>query len=562
MDSYTWDFATGDKIGVVVEGDAQQLTEHESSSAYKRTWAFSQNTCPAMEDIEEEGNSDIGGSKSFYTEGSTNIYTMDFDLDKCIEDNLESPSDSDENRMKIVLDYSPKNPVNDPAGVYGDTVKIGTGVINVGSAENVFYKWSVEVCDQPDYPEEEDTCIDRTSELVGNGSFSNSDKRGFGKNELDILLNLPESIVTGAKGAFYLRVKVLADEASADRKVEGVAYIRVKQQSAKINAYSAIANDSAKLSLNKNAPLCANSNGLCGVTQNKIVGLEIGGSNNKFSDISWEVNGKEMSCDSDMSDECSDDGTVLFFPILGNVGESVNVVATAEGSGEDNTGDKIEIIKRFVIVEPQIAITSADDSAWPKLLGYYRTLESTKSCFVDSSTCEADYSSKVFETNSGNKVTFNAIVASSWSQSSSFSWTLDGQIMYEDSDKLSFTADKAVGGSYSVSLIADAAYGPDVIKQMNNVRYALQEHWGISPAFSAADDEKLSKTIQLNVVDVSPTTLSSSGRGGIFASLITNLPEQLMFLLKIVLTSFALIFFMSFLFAFMPESYLNKDEKI
>ncbi len=66
----------------------------------------------------------------------------------------------------------------------------------------------------------------------------------------------------------------------------------------------------------------------------------------------------------------------------------------------------------------------------------------------------------------------------------------------------------------------------------------------------------------LIVIDGSGQAVSSSSnKVGIFASLITNMPQQFLFLLKITLTAFTLMFSAGLLFAFMPESFFEKKRE-
>ena len=88
------------------------------------------------------------------------------------------------------------------------------------------------------------------------------------------------------------------------------------------------------------------------------------------------------------------------------------------------------------------------------------------------------------------------------------------------------------------------------------------KNWNISPEDSAAMDKTEYADVQINVVGTSSSqTVAKASQTGIFASLVTNLPEQLMFLLKITLTGFMLIFLMGLLFAFIPDSLFEKSKK-
>jgi hypothetical protein len=94
--------------------------------------------------------------------------------------------------------------------------------------------------------------------------------------------------------------------------------------------------------------------------------------------------------------------------------------------------------------------------------------------------------------------------------------------------------------------------------QANNIRKALYKNWGISQ--EATVEENQNASIQLDVVGDSSQVISKSNNGFFGASLITHLSSQLMFLLKISLTSILILLITGLLFAFIPET-LFRTEK-
>jgi hypothetical protein len=559
VDSFAWTYASGDKVGVVVEGTSDLASEHNDSS-YRTMWAFSKGVCSELEEVENHTSLDEG-RRAFYTEenNSIGILTTDFNLDRCLDENLVVPDDNGLSNIKVDLSSTPDNPTNDPSGVSSDSVTVEASVQNVEDLSTMYYAWKIEKSsDGIAVPNENTEWTDITSDMMNKyGSFSTSDQQGIGKRTLIFSLNLPSSVADpDGNGAFYLRVRVTAEENSGTENQigKGLINIKVKEQQGQIVAYSALAGDDGNLSLNNGVgaePICDVDSSTCYVTQNQIVGVQIPNSDKDLSGFSWKVNNVSMACTSTISTTaCSEnDNNALFIPILGNVGESVDAVATALSK---KTGSTIEITKHFVIVSPQVSISSADASnAWAKLVGYYKDLNGTK---------YPDYSTQVFETNAGKTVTFNATVYAAWDQSLNFNWTIDGATQSSNTNQLTFSVDKISGDSYDVGLLLANSHTPEQDKQSNNLRKALLKNWGVSPENSVAEED-ISANIQLNVVDNSAMSLLNSKKTGIFASLITNLPQQMMFLLKIVLTSITLMFSMSLLFAFIPESIFEKKEQ-
>lgn len=575
VETFTWTYVRGDEIGVVVEGETGLATNHVDSS-YRKMWAFSQGVCPALEEIDESDG-------SFYIEKKTEgIMTTNFDLDRCLKDNLEVPG-SELFVMKSNLSFMPKEPINDPEGVDGDSLKIFASSQNVSDLENVYYTWTVEhSSDGENYPTEDTIWKPITQKLTEGGFISPADLEGLDKNELNLDLNLPESLISVKpdENVFFLRVRVEEKEKSGagNRSTMGSAVIKIKQLKYKSNVFTVTVSADGKLNLGAEYDCGNRSDGLCEVTKNQILGIKIGGGTD-LSHFSWKVNNNSMICTSDMSADCGNGNTNTFiFPILGRTGESVNVVARAVVKDSD----AISITKRFVIVEPTIRLDYDKGAVLPKLMGYYLDIEGRR---------EPDLSGHVFETtlaatensdpegsgiNPGGEVTFNAVVTSAWTDASDFEWMIDGEIQKNNNgSSVTFPIEKMVGDSYSINVIAKNQLGKNTKsgddeqrKKINILRKALRNYWNVSPEESI-EEEDLFLDVQLNIVDQLSAAEATSGvsvskkpkEQGIFASLVTNLPEQVMFLLRMSLTSFAFLFLMSLIFSLMPEAIFERKNK-
>lgn len=565
VDKITWTYAQGDEIGVVVEGTSSLATDHTDSS-YRIMWAFSKGTCSALESL-GKSSSLSEGERGFYLDSAADkgIFTADFDLNDCLEENLLEPDSGGLTNIKVDLTASPNNPINDPNGM-GDQVSVTASIQNVEDLSGMYYDWKIEKSkDEGAVPTDDTTWTDITSDMIQKyGSLLTTDKQGVGKNVLTFSLNLPaDEVDPTGEGVFYLRTRVTATENSgASGQVgKGALVIKVREQQNQIDVYSVIAADDGNLSLNDGvgaSQLCSDVAGrsVCYVTKNQVVGMTIPNKPDKNGDrdlsgFSWKVNGVVITCDSSVSSTAcgGTDNNSLFIPILGNVGEAVDVVATAISK---KTSSTLEIIRHFIIVEPQILITSQDaNSAWPKILGFYKDLSGNRT---------PDYSTQVFETYAGNTMILNAVAYSAWNSGYGFVWTIDGQIQNSSSDvnnnQITIVADKQSGDSYNIGLVSEATHSLGQDKLTNNLRRALLKNWGISP--NDFIDETSSANIQINVLENPNLASAKSGKIGIFASLATNLPEQLMFLLKITLTSFMLVFSMGLLFAIVPESLFER----
>jgi hypothetical protein len=568
VDEIKWTYAQGDEIGVAVEGTSTLATQH-SDSSYMRMWAFSKGTCSALDEQLSKASSLTNGTRGFYMENSVGVLAADVDLNDCLEENLLVPNDGGASSMQIALAATPDSPINDPDGG-GDQVTVVASVQNAENLANLFYNWKVEKsADGKNFPTEDTSWTDITATMIEKGSLASTDREGIGKDSLNFMLNLPGSLVDpDNKGVFYLRVRATAFENSGAAAVQGAVIIKAVEQQNQLNVYSVTAKDDGNLSINiggaNGGLLCSDPAGKtrCSVTKNQIMGMKVPNGNGDLSGFSWRVNDVPMTCTSDVSAECSGvGGEEFFFPILGNEGEAVDVTAKAMSK----TKGAIELSRHFVIVAPQVRIISADTiSVWPKVLGFYKDLQyyDSNDPAVQNTHKQVDYSTEVFETTSGKTISLQALAYSSWDFGQGYDWTIDGEIQPSSpvNDTLVFPADKSAGDSYTVGLLLKNTHTPQQYKQANNLRKALAKNWNISPEDSVSE-ENVSTSIQINVLEDSANASLSLNQSGIFASLITHLPEQTMFLLKITLTAFMLLFSMGLLFALIPESLFEKNQK-
>ena len=449
--------------------------------------------------------------------------------------------------MTVNLAATPESPINAKSG--GDTLKVVAGAQNVDNLGSVYYDWTVEKIKNYEggAPSDDTLWEDITDDLWKNyGSLKESDTEGLGKNSLNILLNLDaDDVDPNNEGAFYLKIKVQTKE--GDDSAWGSITVKIIQQKYEIVAYSVIAGEDNKLTLDSNA-ICTNveTEGVCEVTENKLIGLRIPDSDG-LSGVSWMVNGVSMSCPSSASSECSD-GNLLIFPALGNVDEVIVVVA----SGVTSAGTT-SITRYFIITEPKIKIVTTNiNNVWPKLMGFFKDLDGNKT---------ADYSDLTMETNTGNTVTLQADTSASWGYfGQNFTWTVDGSTIDTNENNISFVADKEIDDSYNVTVVLEENYTDENVKKINYLRKALATYWGVDS--SDYDDNAIGASVDVEIVDNSyQTVLNSSKKSGFFASLPTNLPQQLMFLIQIFSTSFLVLFAMSLIFAIIPETLFEKEKR-
>ncbi|KKQ53314.1 MAG: hypothetical protein US70_C0004G0031 [Parcubacteria group bacterium GW2011_GWD2_38_11] len=564
VDKFSWMFSPGDQIGVVVEGDSVLSTDH-ADSTNKRTWAFSKGICSDLDKLNKDENN-VG----FYVEGSgvtkKGFLTAEFDLDNCLEENLITPDDDGTSGLKVELVATPENPINDPNGK-GDILNVSANASNLKDPNSLVYSWSVQKSrDGSDAPIDTTSWVDITTGMESTGALFTDAIIGMDKKELAVYLNMDDDFIKKGlldpskyNGVFYLKVRVKINGTAADggQSAQGDVVVRVRQQQNEIRVYQVVAKSDGDLLMNNTneTELCSDQAGksTCYVTKNEILGLMVpnsNGANLSGSTFSWTVNGNPISCSASVSKtQCTQvNGNALFFPILGNPGEAVEVVAKAI---DTKTNEPIEVSRHFVIIEPQLQIIAADGNVWPKLLGYYKDLNGNR---------YPDYSTQVLEANTGKTIMLGAAFYPAWKNGQAgFDWSIDGQIIseYQNQNQILFPLDKMPGESYNIGLSAHYLLGNE--DQLNNIRKALYRNWGVAP--EEAVEENQNANIQLDVIAGSGEVVAASKANFFGASLITHLPEQLMFLLKISLTSVLLLMVTGLLFAFIPETLFKKESE-
>ncbi|HOW60521.1 MAG TPA: hypothetical protein P5548_01680 [Candidatus Moranbacteria bacterium] len=545
---FNWTYTDGDEIGVVVEGESQLAGPHNDSKNMIM-WAFSKGKCDELKDIVGKEMTDGGtngtATTAFYKDPENNkgILTTDFDLDRCLEENLVDPLSSDATggvsyAFETKLSATPTNPLNDPEGLNSDTLTVQAMSKNSGDLKDIYYEWKVEAFTSP--PTESST----GGQDVKIGSLS-----GLGKSKISFPLTLD---IEG--DIFYLRITVKTTDNNSGQSSQGQVIVKVRNQTETIKVRE-ISYSASGISIG--SQICnGQGEAICPVTQNKLVAVEVDGG----SGYSWKVNGQSMEC---LSTLCQGFNG-LIFPIIGNPGESVNVVAR----GTNQNGVRQEITQRFVIVGSYAQISSAS-GAMRKFMGTYYTVDNNE---VDS------FSNTVMEAKEDTRVSLTATAGNSFGQKAVFEWYLDGVQVLDgdasygnddgditisstgDSSTFEFTVKKEAKDSYLVGYKVRTAKLERAEREgLNALRKELKDKWGISP-LSSNKDIYVNQEFVIEVTKDPITFMKSPQKAGIFASLITNLPEQMLFLLRITVTSIVLVFSMGIIFSLMPESIFEKKE--
>jgi hypothetical protein len=536
QDSLTWNYAAGDKVGVVVEGTSINPTKHDNASMMIM-WGFSKNNCS------------VSNTGSYTTEirgYDVTIPTANMDLNDCLEGNLVDPTQGGQaGRLEVSTSFSPQNPVaslvsagNAAHEYFGDTLTVQSSVNNSGHGPaNTSYDWRVEV--STDGTVNPAVWENITPELRDNKNIGST--QGTGLDALKINLNLNQNIFNNSLAQYfpagtetgYLRVSVTASEnfsSGVARTGKSSVIVKITATTKRIAAHtvSAQAGPDGKMRVSLGAPLCdaaADERLVCPVVKNQIIGLSFASSNNEYDSFAWSVNGKALTCTSSVSSSCNNErqGRTNFFPVTGNPGETYTVTLLASSV---TTGKNITLTRNFAIVDPTVFLTPADENVlWRKYLGKYTDL--------DGSVSE-NYSTQVLQGVAGTPVALQPVFyPASLKENTVLNWSVDGVAYQAGADgNVELALDKTPTSIFNVS--AEAFY-----QQSDAIRKALRDIWGIS-AFESSEI-LVDSSVQIEVV-AGEGVASAPTPMKFFAALASYVPKSVVFFARLMVSMVMILF--------------------
>ena len=551
-DKLEWTYNSGDQVGVVVEGESMNQTKYDDAS-YMIMYALPKNNFNTGEDDCEI--TDKGSYTKEINGRSVEIESAEFDINDCIKENLIDPLEGGQpENIQVDLTASPENPVNDSSSEgnrNGDRVSVQAMVSNASNnnTQNMYYRWTIE-------GNEEFTLDEGWEDITDAVSVGMTE--GLNKDSISFNLNLTEGSaayanVFGGNTQGFIRVRSEAEEnfdSGVTRHGTGEVVIKaVTGQNNQIEIARArevggklVFDDSLEARLCRTSDLSLNTSN-CQVSSGEIVAARI--TNGSLRNFSWTLNGEPIECTSDMSDSCYDSsqGNIVFFPIIGSSGERYVLDVRANdldpSGNSENLGVKTEITQSFNVVEPALKLVPAggineDCSSQgagfeAKELGVYVNVQ-------DDTDNVASCSTKVFEGSPG-QINVEALFSPSWiaNYASDMVWTVNGEVQETTGNTLSYDTTNIPTGS-TVSVSVSGKYAQDI-----ESKQALINHWNVSQL--NMKESNLNDSIKIKITEPDPgaqTTLKKSTN--IMASLITNLPSQMVFMLRIVLTIVTIIF--------------------
>lgn len=574
--TFTWNYISGDQVGVVIEGTSMITTKYDDSSSMIM-WAFSKKDCPISV------GSGVGEMVKKIKGYNVTIPTVKLDLNKCLERNLVDPVQGGQaTNLDVEVAATPDNPLNDESpDDAGDIVSAQATIANQSrTTGDTQYDWKVEMSDNIQFRDTGGGIMrDVTNDLQNMGLLGNA--KGIALDTLRLRLDIPRnkaignttfaSFLDGDVG--YLRFKVTVSESFAsgiNRKGKSDVVVKFVSSGKKISAFKVdpvpyTANPDIMHVRLSNTQICNDDSldrSVCRVVKNEVIGLQVDATG--LTDFKWTINGVPLNCtQATVSPDCGVDNpdpikvppdpkapnNVNFFPVSGEVGDTYTVTVTANDLSVGKSDKTVTLTRAFHVVKPVLSISSIDENtAWAKLLGQYKEV-SGKVC--PGGSCP-EYSETVFEAFAGETLSFKGVFMPNFlaqtSTAADRQWTVDGASATESGSvtggAIAFAALKNPSEVYNVTLQA-------LIVQSQGIRQALRDIWSISPLDSP--EIRFSASIQVELKEPGFAQGTLQGSKKYLAAIASYIPASVMFLLRIILSVFLLLFTINILYALFPE---------
>lgn len=554
-DTFTWTYMPGDRLGVIVEGSSFLTTKHDDSSK-AITFALPKNIFQ-----KDDSRCELKDVKMYSKQikgYDVEIPVATTDLLECLQFNLVDPNNGDHaGTLKTELSYSPENPnvgsnKLNGGGIAGDTLIVTANTPNLNLDNNeVYYKWSIFGTDNP---REELSLLKGTeggwTELSSEVDFRTANGitslEGLGMNEMKMRLKeIDENIK-------YLRFFVELEEYYGDDSLGMTGTTSSGRSDVIIPINNTGDGNDLKISVGDNTDVCATASGACEVLNNQIIKAEIpAGQGRNFL---WTLNGKKIEY---LEGTEVKQGNEVKFLVQGKPGETflLNVLANdtnAPNTATGNSGEKLNFSRNLVVVNPMVAlgpnneinrgsdgVTECKDLNGERTspLGYYANPGGDEDII--------DCKESVFDASGSFEVPISyypAFIEGEVSRSIYVNGVSQG-----DNRNVDLSAYPA-GSIVSVSVEAELNRFDD--GELNE----LANEWGVSYAESTAK-EKFSDTIFVRVKESEAQTVGKK-TSKIIAGLAYNLPRQMIFVFKMLLTVGVIIFTSGVLMSLTKRKYI------
>jgi len=539
IDEFKWNYLPGDEIGVIVEGSTFLSTKHDDSSK-EITFALPKNI------FDKDGTDCQISDKESYMENIKG-YNVDFptasvNIDKCLRYNLIDPTNGDyASVLDTELSYSPENPSVGGNGVNsgsssGDlvTVSASTSNLSLNDAE-VYYKWTVYgTKNSRDEISLLDGAAGGWNELSDDADFRKANGirilEGLGLNDFGMQLNDINKDIKFLR--FYVEVEEYFGEDSSGSSG--------KTSSGRNNIVVPIVNSGSNEKMkiySGNTLICENSS-RCEILNNQVITAEVDDGN--YNNFSWTLNGESINY---LSDGDSKQGSQIKFLVQGDLGETMilNLIANDTGSS-GNTGEKLNLSRNFIIVKPMVAIGPNNElnrgnsetcgvlnggDADNAIIGTYQATRVNEDGTVETETV-SECRENVFDANGVVTIPTTYYPSFVEDEATNVTYYVDG--VTQDSNEIDLSSYDP-GSMVNVSI--KVVYNP-----ITNVGEIARD-WGVSQ-LKSTEDYEMTDSIQIKVTEADVVGVKKASK--VIAGLAYNIPEQAMFIFRLLLIMAVTIF--------------------
>ncbi|MDP1846046.1 MAG: hypothetical protein Q8L09_04925 [Candidatus Moranbacteria bacterium] len=544
QETFSWTYAEGDRVGVVVEGTSMLPTD-EKSAYYKLMWGYP-DTCDSTKAGLLAGDQCDGSDDYGYGFLAT-----------------KSPSEeSTEEKLQVSLFYSPENPIADSSDANKDnieddgTITDADQITVTSSLDNtnlnpsaLYYAW---------YIQEKNSEGEWKKMDIATYFDTSSSSSGMGISSFDFT---PKKKAMGADiTTFKVTLAVSRTSEVSDSEKDSLgrttpkkgwasAEIPVNPNGIKINLYKVnIENSKATFDKSKDT-ICDKDlyQLLCPAVQYQMMAAKISGSKytKSNSEFFWTLNGETLAAPSGASSlfDGWDDVTV-FFPITKGEREveTLSVTATPKNNLQPVTGSRL-----ITVVTPALFIKSSDTSA------SWTTTQIVEDSGKKFSSVDVERTN-MLEAKAGAEVSYYLDFVPDYlladdPDNTLINWTVNGESWREGG----YESDSALGSmttenndqaaKFTVSGTEGIYYtlGASIKKYWSDEEKAiLSDAWGISPRTLEGEN-----SVTITTVILEPGIDGVvAGPQQILAAIGTHLPHYFMYVLRLTLT-LAVMFFLS-----------------